>query len=112
MIGRFTGAQNVIVKVLLPQSQSMLLLIQKRGFLFETFGKIEEVAGGGQSNGKKMYMIRRHTKGVYDKLMPDGFISQEIGNPSSFIACKEKWLTVFATHCNEEPFFADVFVPV
>jgi len=57
-------------------------------------------------------MIRHHTKGVYDKLMPDGFISQEIGNPSSFIACKEKWLTVFATHCNEEPFFADVFVPV
>jgi hypothetical protein len=32
----------------------MLLLIQKRGFLFETFGKIEEIAGGGQSHGKKM----------------------------------------------------------
>src|SRR3977135_532611 len=32
-------------------------------------------------------MIRHHTKGVYDKLMSDGFGSQEIGNPSSFIAC-------------------------
>jgi hypothetical protein len=57
-----------------------------------------------------MQMIRHHTKGVYDKVVPGGLSAEKIDNPSSFISCEQNRLAVFATRCDEEPLFADAFV--
>ena len=89
LLGVSTGAQNVIVKVLLPQPQTTFFLIHVGCLLFETLSEIEEVTGGRESQRKKMQMIRHHTKGVYNKLMLGGFSSQVVGNPYSFLACAE-----------------------